>query len=245
MFLDFTSLLDVIMLLLFFFIMYSHFDVTNAMADAEDAKAKAAAEVVAAEAQAQQEIDEARKSKVRYDTLYQENINLKEKLEHDIKIVNQVTSQEANEIVAFNSGNNLKILLLDLNGPSVPMTIRVVLNQSIIGECVVTEPEDDESYQADNFSAEKLASWMQDKELKPDSVIMCDFVFRSSDKRSSEACDSIKTILDSMHSIYGYEHFYYSETNLSIRSRANNGRQEERDEQYNDKDEKTEDTQSR
>ena len=81
LFLDFTSLLDVIMLLLFFFIMYSHFDVTSAMADAEDAKAKAAAEVVTAKEQAQQEIDEARKSKVKYDTLYQENINLKEKLE--------------------------------------------------------------------------------------------------------------------------------------------------------------------
>ena len=111
--LDFTSLLDVVMLLLFFFILFSRFDVKNAQTAADDAKAEAAAQIALAEAEAREKTEEAKKSKARYDDLIKENTELQERLEHNIRIVDQVTSQEADEIVAFNSGNNLKLILTE------------------------------------------------------------------------------------------------------------------------------------
>ena len=61
--LDFTSLLDVVMLLLFFFILFSRFDVSRARTAADDAKAEAAAQIALAEAEAREKTEEAKKSK--------------------------------------------------------------------------------------------------------------------------------------------------------------------------------------
>ena len=142
--LDFTSLLDVVMLLLFFFILFSRFDVKNAQTAADDAKAEAAAQIALAEAEAREKTEEAKKSKARYDDLIKENTELQERLEHNIRIVDQVTSQEADEIVAFNSGNNLKLILTEADTAKIPMTLKAVLDQKVIGECLVTEEEDGE-----------------------------------------------------------------------------------------------------
>lgn len=225
--LDFTSLLDVVMLLLFFFILSSRFDVSSAEAAADKAKTEAATQVALAESQAQEKIDEAEKSKRKYDDLIEENTKLQEQLEHNIEIVNQVTSQEANEIVAFNSGNNLKLILTEGNSFLDPMTLKVVLNKKVIGECLVTEDEDSEEYREDDITEEKLIGWMTEGGIKKDSVVMCDFVFSSSNKRTSEAYDKIKPILDSLGSAHGYEHFYYSSTNTSIRNKKKTAGQEE------------------
>ena len=90
--LDFTSLLDIVLLLLFFFILFSK---------------------VGADTRARNAQTEALKSKNTYDSLVEETTALREKLEHDIVIVDQLTPREAREIINFNSGNNLKFLLLD------------------------------------------------------------------------------------------------------------------------------------
>ena len=225
--LDFTSLLDVVMLLLFFFILFSRFDVKNTQTAADDAKAEAAAQIALAEAEAREKTEEAKKSKVRYDDLIKENTELQERLEHNIRIVDQVTSQEADEIVAFNSGNNLKLILTEADTAKIPMTLKAVLDQKVIGECLVTEPEDKENYRSDDITPEKLIGWMTSGGIRKDSVIMCDFVYSSRSSRSSEAYDKISMILDSLRSEYGYDHFYYSSTNTSIRSRKKATGQEE------------------
>ncbi len=217
--LDFTSLLDVVMLLLFFFILFSRFDVRNAQTAADDAKAEAAAQIALTEAEAREKTEEAKKSKARYDDLIKENTELQERLEHNIRIVDQVTSQEADEIVAFNSGNNLKLILTEADTAKIPMTLKAVLDQKVIGECLVTEEEDGEDYRSDDITPEKLIGWMTSGGIRKDSVIMCDFVYSSRSSRSSEAYDKISHILDSLQSEYGYDHFYYSSTNTSIRSR--------------------------
>ena len=227
--LDFTSLLDVVMLLLFFFILYSRLDVSKAEEQAKAAENNARIMVEKAEEQAREHMEAADRQKIRYEELEQENMALKDELENDIRIVNQVTSQEANEIINFNSGNNLKILLLASEKASVPMTVRAVLNQQVIGECVVTEPRDDASYQANDVTAERLIGWLKDSGIKQDSVIMCDFVYRSRDSGSSEAYNKIIPLLDSLHSTYGYSHFYYSTTNTSIRSKKYGGEKKEDD----------------
>ena len=225
--LDFTSLLDVVMLLLFFFILFSRFDVKNAQTAADDAKAEAAAQIALAEAEAREKTEEATKSKARYDDLIKENTELQERLEHNIRIVDQVTSQEADEIVAFNSGNNLKLILTEADTAKIPMTLKAVLGQKVIGECLVTEPEDKENYRSDDITPEKLIAWMTSGGIRKDSVVMCDFVYSSRSSRSSEAYDKIRHILDSLRSEYGYDHFYYSSTNTSIRSRKKATGQEE------------------
>ena len=227
--LDFTSLLDVVMLLLFFFILFSRFDVSNARTAADEAKAEAAAQIALAEAEAREKTEEAKKSKARYDDLIKENTELQERLEHNIRIVDQVTSQEADEIVAFNSGNNLKLILTEADTAKIPMTLKAVLDQKVIGESFVTEEEDGEDYRSDDITPEKLMGWMTAGGLRKDSVVMCDFVYSSRSTRSSEAYDKISMILDSLRSEYGYDHFYYSSTNTSIRSgKIATGQEEEK-----------------
>ena len=225
--LDFTSLLDVVMLLLFFFILFSRFDVSRARTAADDAKAEAAAQIALAEAEAREKTEEAKKSKARYDDLIKENEVLQEQLEHDIRIVDQVTSQEADEIVAFNSGNNLKLILTEADSAKFPMTLKAVLDQKVIGESLVTEEEDSEDDRSEDITPEKLIGWMTAGGINKDSVVMCDFVYSSRSSRSSEAYDKISFILDSLRREYGYDHFYYSSTNTSIRSRKKNTGQEE------------------
>lgn len=195
--LDFTSLLDIVLLLLFFFILFS----------------KMGADVRAKNAET-----EAQKSKNTYDSLVEETTALREKLEHDIVIVDQLTPQEAREIVNFNSGNNLKILLLDAGDSSEPLVLKAVLNKEIIGECLVTDKDDTEAEQENDVSAEKMVDWLAAGGVNKDDVIMCDFVYDADMPRTSEACDKLDAILFSLQREYGYRRFYFSSTDLSIGS---------------------------
>lgn len=227
--LDFTSLLDVVMLLLFFFIIFSRFDVTRAETEADNAKTEAEAQVAIAESQAQEKIEEAKKSKEQYDILVEENSELQDQLEHEINIVNQVTPDEAKEIITFNRGNNLKLILVEQSDPSIPMMLRAVLKQKVIGECYVTEHYDSEEYQQNNLTGERLVSWMNENGIKKDSVVMCDLVYSSQDIGSGKACDNVVLVLKSLRDMHGFNHFYYSTTNISIGSEGKYGTEEEGD----------------
>ena len=217
-FLDFTSLLDVTLLLLFFFVMTFQADVTNAKDNAEQ-------RANAAELEAQHHIQnakaaeaEAEKSRIRYEDLIQENAELQLKLKNDIQIVDQLTSEEANEIVAFNSGNNLKLLLQDSGSSARPMTLRVILNKKEIGECLVTRDTDTEEDRANDISAGRLAGWMTANGLRKDAVIMCDFIYDSGAGRSNKAYSKITEIVKEIQNERGYRHFYCSETDISKES---------------------------
>ena len=212
--LDFTSLLDVVMLLLFFFILFSRFDVSNAEAAADKAKTEAAAQVALAESQAQEKIGEAEKSKNKYDDLIEENTRLQEQLEHNIEIVNQVTSQEANEIVAFNSGNNLKLILQSFGSEAGPATLIAILNKEEIGRSIVARATDTEDEKMRSISAQKLAGWITAHGIQKDSVIMCDFIFNSDLGRTSKEYGIIIKLIKDLQNEHGYEHFYCSETDI-------------------------------
>lgn len=218
--LDFTSLLDVTLLLLFFFILFSHLEVEDAKTTAENRVATAESiaqnEVNNAYAEAQRQINEAIKSREKYDSLIKENTDLKEKLENDIKIVNQVTSQEANEIIAFNSGNNLKMILLSGNSAADPLSIRVILNQKVIGESIITEEQDNDVLKSSELTPAELNKWLETNGIKRDSVVMCDLVIDGEINRTFLANERVFEIFDSLHRDFDYNHFYVSTTDLSV-----------------------------
>lgn len=218
-FLDFTSLLDVTLLLLFFFVMSFHADMSKAEAEIQE-------KAIAAEDSANKQLKiakiaelEAEKSKSKYDDLINKNSTLKNELERNIEIINKITSKEAEEIISFNSGNNLKIILKESKDETSPMSLRVVYKNQVIGECVVTERHDDEIYQKDDITAEKLIAWLVANDISDKNVIMCDLVYDSSERRSYLARRRVENILNSLHSEYGYDHFYFSTTNYSIGTR--------------------------
>ena len=204
--LDFTSLLDVALILLFFFILFSRIGA--------DTKVQAVQAEAQKSVQAAQE--EAQKSKNRYDELVEENIALQNQLENNIAIVGNVTSQEAEEIISFNDGNNLKILLQSTGSISRPLVLTAILNKKVIGTCYVTDIEDSKADQENDISADRIINWLDTYNISKDSVIMCDFVYNANEPRTSEAYDKIYRIIDEIRNSYGYGHFYCSSTDLSI-----------------------------
>ncbi len=196
--LDFTSLLDIVLLLLFFFILFSKVGADTSVKNAQQ---------------------EAQKAKNKYDALTEEVAALRGQLKYDIETVDQVTSQEAEELIAFNHGNNLKILLLDGGGTSKPLIIRAVLNRRVIGECLLTDSDDMAADQEKDINTEKMLGWLTECGMNSDTVIMCDFVYDADLPRTSEACDKINNIFEEIREKYGYRHFYCSSTDLSIGSR--------------------------
>lgn len=196
--LDFTSLLDIVLLLLFFFILFSKVGADTSVKNAQE---------------------EAQKSKSKYDALTEEVITLQKQIEHDIEIVNQVTPQETEELINYNHGDNLKILLLDGGGTSKPLILRAVLNQRVIGECLVTDNDDTAMDQEKDINVDQMVGWLYECGMNSESVIMCDFVFDADLPRTSEACDKINAIFELIRKKYEFYHFYCSATDISIGSK--------------------------
>ena len=217
LFLDFTSLLDVMMLVLFFFILFSQGRVDSAKQKMEEEKTAANQRAEAIIATAESEIEEARKSKFLSEQQIQENMELKKQLEHDIDVVNQVTSQEANAIVAFNSGNNLKFILQSFGSDAGPATLIVLLNKEEIGRSIVARDTDTEEDIAKSVSPGKLAGWMTAHGIQKDSVVMCDFIYDSSVGRTSKECEKVLAVIKAVRDEQGYKHFYCSETDVYAR----------------------------
>lgn len=193
--LDFTSLLDIVLLLLFFFILFSKIGADTKVKDAEE---------------------EAQKSQKKYEVMAADAEKLQDQLKQNLAIVDQVTSQEADEILNYNSGNNLKLLMLDTGDSADPLLLKAVLNKKIIGECIVTDRDDEQADQINDVSAEKILSWFEAAGLTTDSVILCDFVYDGDVPRTSEAYTKLTDILESIRVKHGYSHFYISSTDLSI-----------------------------
>lgn len=160
--LDFTSLLDVTLIVIFFFVLFSHLDM-------ETNKAKTEEEIKKYE----YATEEANKRE-------EEASNLVAQLDEEIEIVknsNARTASNVTEMLDFNRNDNLK-LILDMNNGS--WSIRVICNGELIGRV----------YKKSDITSDLLVM-IQASGIEKDQTILCDFSFDGSEPGTRSAYNAI------------------------------------------------------
>lgn len=188
--LDFTPLLDITLIILFYFILFSHMGAAEArqnaaLAAAEaDAATAAAAEMMAEAAQMQQSAEDLQQDAARQLAILAETEQ------------NQAATAEA--IQAFACGENLKLRLTSQAGE---WSLRVQRGQEVLAEL------------AGDALAQQLADAVQAAGCLPEDVILCEFAYTATEAGSYQAYQAVQQALGAVRA--EYPHLYISETDLS------------------------------
>ena len=172
-FLDFTSLLDVVLIILFFFILFSHFEIEESKVTAENQMAEAAALMEDANTKA----NEAEK--------------LSDQLKAEIDLVRQSDAQRANNmeaILEFGQSKNIKMIL---NMTESSWKLKIVHNDELIGE--ISADSDINNSILEILSASGYAS---------EDTIFCEFILDGSKPGSASAYRSISKAISSIRNTY-------------------------------------------
>lgn len=188
--LDFTSLLDVIMILLFFFVIFAQIDSNRNIAEAKEA---AAAEIAAVRKEAEEEKAAAAEAA--------------ERAEKELEEIRQVSDRAAANIrglVDFNSGVNLKLYL---SGEKENWQIKVMYggeDTEIIGDVRNRSPEE---------LAGELTDMISRYGYTEDSAVLCDLFYNSLDTGSRKAKENADRMLELVRE--DYPHLFCSRTDMS------------------------------
>ena len=174
--LDFTSLLDVT--LIFFFVIFSHFDNVQSTAQIEDKESKLESQINDAaerESQAQE---------------------LKEQLEYEIGIVQDADDRaqdNVEEILEFTKGTNLKLILEMQDGK---WTLVVSSKNEVISRIAA----------GDDVEA-RLADALESADYAYGDTILCDFVYNGSQAGTVSAYRKITKAMEAIQEEYKYLYY--------------------------------------
>ena len=171
--LDFTSLLDVTLIVIFFFVIFSNLD-------SQANKAKTDEKVHELEVAVQQAEHREANAKELEDQL-QEEINM-------VKESDARKGADASEIIAFNRSKNIKIVL-DIETDS--WSARIISNNQL-----VTSASKNDSFQ------KELQQALSDAGYTDEDTIFCDFVYDGSKPGSNSAHRSINNGLKAIQKSY-------------------------------------------
>ena len=174
-FLDFTSLLDVTLIIIFFFVIFSHLD-------GEENKAKT-----------EEKVSELEQSIFEADERESEAADLKELLEKEIDIVKDSDERRGSDneaILEYLQGKNVKIIL-DMKDDD--WSVRILHNKEVLHEI-----------NSDENVGAKLIKVMVDSGYDKKDTIFCDFVFDGSIPGTASAYRTIKKGLNEVLSEYKY-----------------------------------------
>ncbi len=173
--LDFTSLLDVTLIVIFFFVLFSHLD-------SQENKMRTEEKVQELEAAIQKAEDREGEASV-----------LADQLAKEISIVEGHSGRQApnvSELLAFSRSENLK-LILDMDFDH--WSIRVVKGPSVIA-----------TISSDDDIASALKSAMSSAGYEDDGTIFCDLVFDGSLPGTASAYRKIKQGMEDITKEYPY-----------------------------------------
>ena len=176
--LDFTSLLDVTLILIFFFVIFSHFDNVQSTAQIEDKESKLESQINDAaerESQAQE---------------------LKEQLEYEIGIVQNADDRakdNVEEILEFTKGTNLKLILEMQDGK---WTLVVSSKNEVISRIAA----------GDDVEA-RLADALESADYAYGDTILCDFVYNGSQAGTVSAYRKITKAMEAIQEEYKYLYY--------------------------------------
>lgn len=190
--LDFTSLLDVIMIILFYFILYSHFEANEAKLKMEAAQSAADERITVAEQReqdAQKRIEQAASAE-------QKALDAYNRLSNE----NQRGAQNYDALKAFEEGRQLRLHLIPRNGTWLLFFVQG-------GYSYTAQIEEG---LPDAFSAA-----FETFDYTADSTILCEFSFDASARGSKAAYDTVSRELERLRKQYPY--LYISEYDESKR----------------------------
>lgn len=176
--LDFTSLLDVTLIVIFFFVIFSHLDT-------EENRAKTEAKVEELETA----IEEAEEREVIAEELIAQ-------LEKEIEIVRESDGRQASnveEILEFGKSGNIKIILFMQDKGWM---LRINCKEEVVAEISSTENV-----------GEELRTAIQNAGYSADDTVFCDFVFDGSLPGTASAYRKITKGLDEVEKTYKYLYY--------------------------------------
>ena len=193
--LDFTSLLDVIMIILFFFIIFSNLETDNLRKDLEDKQQ-----------QVSSELEEAKAKNDKADELLGEAQEKNEQADKRMEEANSAVDRSgdnADAIMDFSENKNLK-LHLDMSGES-GWTLKFAKGEEIIKEV----PKADISEMTDEVRA-----LFAEQGYTADNTILIEFSYDATENGTTSAYLDTMKIITAMKN--EYEHLFYSETDVSV-----------------------------
>ena len=189
--LDFTTLLDVTMLLLFFFVLFSRMDV-------DQAKESAAAERIAA----QSVMNEARELKADAEAELAGAQAEKAQAEEALRQLNEADAQRAADLAAlqyYGLGQNLK-LRLEFDDSDWMLSVRR-------GDTVPHMLE------SGTVSSGRLRSVLAELRYQKEDTVLCEFLYEGEKPGSRAAYQTVQNALKALKA--DYPHLYVSETDIS------------------------------
>lgn len=193
--LDFTSLLDVIMIILFFFIIFSNLETDNLRKDLEDKQQ-----------QVSSELEEAKAKNDKANELLGEAQEKNEQADKRMEEANSAVDRSgdnADAIMDFSENKNLK-LHLDMSGES-GWTLKFAKGEEIIKEV----PKADISEMTDEVRA-----LFAEQGYTADNTILIEFSYDATENGTTSAYLDTMKIITAMKN--EYEHLFYSETDVSV-----------------------------
>lgn len=163
--LDFTSLLDVVMVILFFFILFSHFETIEARKELEDAKQAVAEEYSGKMEEADNRLAEA------------------ERLLGEIGQADVRKAENIDAISAFGKGENLKIRL--------KMTDESWKIVAYKGEELLAVIENDEP----DKMKKQLSRALAQARITIEDTILCDFIYNPEEAGTAAAYKQVNKLL--------------------------------------------------
>lgn len=194
--LDFTSLLDVIMIILFFFILFSHLETE----DAKNALQNAQQNAFEREEQAEQKLEDAEK--------LLEEATLKEQQAAEKLVEAELAGERQGEnvegITDFSHNQNIRVILKMISG-SNKWGLLVYKGEQQIANI----PNENVESMAQSFT-EALSEIGCNK----DDTLLCVYVYDATQAGTASADNDVQKIFNEIK--VQYKHFFYSELDTSI-----------------------------
>ena len=189
---DFTSLLDITIILLFFFIIYSRLDTNQSQSNAEQTM-KEAQEVLSNAEQMMQDAEE----------LHQTAEALQQEADRQLAILeeaDQNAAAMADAFEQFRKGENCISLIVQLDGEQT----MVEMHRS--GQCL-------NKWKESAISKKVLCDAFIEAGYEKDSYIFCNFIYYSNENGSHKPVRDLRTYLKDVQR--EFKNLYQSETDLN------------------------------
>ncbi len=194
--LDFTSLLDVIMIILFFFILFSHLETEEAKTALQTAQQSA----IELKEQAEQKLDDA-------DKLLEEAMQKEKQAEEKLKeaeFAGERQGENVEGITDFSRNQNIRVKLKMISGSS-KWSLLVYKGE----ERAIEIPNGNVSSMSQSF-----LKALNDMGCAKDDTLLCMYVYDATQAGTASADRDIQKVFDEVKG--QYTHFFYSELDTSL-----------------------------
>lgn len=194
--LDFTSLLDVIMIILFFFILFSHLETADAKISMQEAQQNA----IEREEQAEQKLEDA-------NDLFEEAALKEQQATEKLNEAEQAGERQGENvegITDFSRNLNIRVKLKMIGGNS-KWSLLVYKGEEQIAEILNGEV---------GSMSQSFLNALSDAGCSKDDTLLCVYVYDASQAGTASADRDIQKMFDEVNG--QYEHFFYSELDTSL-----------------------------